>query len=175
MPYCPKCGKENDENSKFCQKCGGLITGSPMTQPSQPIPQTQPYNQPPYIPPKKKNNIMIVVGVIIVVIIVIVAIAALSNLALNSDEYKATVYIHVTSNHISNVVNIDLYVDGDHVKSDTLPALTTIIYTYEAWFSGDSSTLLIEGTGQGGGFGDTYDSTTVTVQDGGTYNVYLNL
>lgn len=27
MAYCPKCGKQNVDDAKFCNECGGSITG----------------------------------------------------------------------------------------------------------------------------------------------------
>lgn len=28
MPFCPKCGTENQDGSKFCAKCGANLDGS---------------------------------------------------------------------------------------------------------------------------------------------------
>jgi len=174
MPYCPSCGTQNDEGSGFCKKCGSQLTRGPPVQ-NQPMPPAPSYQMPPYIPPRKKSHGGIVIAVILVVAIVVIAIVMLSVLNFDPDDYKATVYIHVTSTHISNVVDIDIYVDGDRVASDALPALSTITYSYDAGFSGGSDYITISGTGQGGGFGDTYDSVSITVEDGETYNVYLAL
>lgn len=32
MVYCSKCGKKNEEEARFCNKCGASLTGQPMEQ-----------------------------------------------------------------------------------------------------------------------------------------------
>ena len=49
MPFCPKCGKQVEENALFCPSCGAALTQQP--QPTQPIQPPQP-SVPPYVPPR---------------------------------------------------------------------------------------------------------------------------
>jgi hypothetical protein len=123
-----------------------------------------------------RKGSMVAIGVIVVVAIVIIAALLLSNIGQNKiNEYKATIYVHVTSAHIANTIDIDLYADGKSIKTGTLDALSSSIYQYDAWLSGSSDSIVISGTGHGGSLGNTSDSSTITVADGETYNVYLIL
>jgi len=110
-----------------------------------------------------------------VVIIIIAAIFLSGVIKTGSNDMKATIFIHVTSAHLANVVSIDLFADGNPIKSYSLDALSTNVYQYDAWLSGSSKEIIISGTGLGGGLGDTSDSATLSIADGGTYNVYLTL
>ena len=126
--------------------------------------------------PRKKSNTKILVGVVVIVVFVIIAILFLSMSGqLNANRYKATVYVHVTSAHIANVIDINLYANGNLFKSDSMTALSSQIYQYDAWLTGTTGNITISGTGHGGGLGDSSDSSTITIADGGTYNVYLTL
>ena len=125
--------------------------------------------------PGRKRRTRIIVAVVVVIAIVVIAMIALSMSQLGANSYKATVYIHVTSAHIANVVDINLYVNGNEIKSDSIGALSSQVYQYDAWLSGSSANLTISGTGHGGGLGDSSDSKVIEVSDGGTYNVYLIL
>ncbi|MCE5297276.1 MAG: hypothetical protein LLG16_09290 [Euryarchaeota archaeon] len=118
-----------------------------------------------------------ITGAIVVIVIVVVIAAIFFSGVLNggSNDYKATIYIHVTSAHIANVMNVELFADGKSITSFTLEPLETQVYQYDAWLSGSSNDIVISGTGMGGAFGDTSDSSTITVADGETYNVYLTL
>ncbi len=127
-------------------------------------------------PSAKKKKTKIVIGIVVIVVIVIVALLALSMGGyIGANKFKATIYIHVTSAHIANVIDINLYVNGNWIRSDTLSALSSQVYQYDAWLSGSSGNITISGTGTGGGLGDSSDSTTIEVADGGTYNIYLTL
>ena len=76
--------------------------------------------------PRKKSNTKILVGVVIIVVIVILAILFLSMSGqLSANRYKATIYVHVTSAHIANVIDIDLYANGNLFKSDSMTALSS--------------------------------------------------
>ena len=33
--FCPKCGKKNDDEAKFCNSCGTSLSGKPATQPTR--------------------------------------------------------------------------------------------------------------------------------------------
>jgi hypothetical protein len=124
----------------------------------------------------EKKSSKKIIAVIVVVVIVVIALLLLSmNGTFNANKYKATIFVHVTSAHVVNVVNINLYADDHLFKTDSLTALSTVIYQYDAWFSGSPSDIVISGTGQGGALGDSSASSTITVADGGTYNVYLIL
>jgi hypothetical protein len=127
-------------------------------------------------PSGRKRRSSIVIGVVVVVVMVIIALALLSAGGyIGANKYKATIYVHVTSTHIANVVDINLYANGNSFRTDSLSALNSQVYQYDAWLSGSSASIIISGTGQGGGLGDSSDSSTVEVSDGGTYNVYLTL
>ena len=126
--------------------------------------------------PRKKSNTTIIVGVVVIIAIVILATLFLSMSGqLNPTKYKATIYVHVTSAHIANVIDINLYANGNLFKSDSITALSSQVYQYDAWLTGTSGNVTISGTGHGGGLGDSSDSSTIEVADGETYNVYLTL
>jgi uncharacterized protein YpmB len=128
------------------------------------------------MPSRKKEGSILIIGAIVVVVVVVIAAIFFSGV-LNggSNDYKATIYVHVTSVHIANVVNVELFADGKSIESYSLEALDTQVYQYDAWLSGSSNDIVISGTGEGGGLGDTSDSETISVSDGETYNVYLTL
>ena len=105
-------------------------------------------------PPQRKGSMKILIGVVIVVAIVVLAIVFLSMSGqLNPTKYKATIYVHVTSAHIANVIDINLYANGALFKTDSLTALSTKTYQYDAWLTGTSGNITISGTGHGGGLG----------------------
>lgn len=124
---------------------------------------------------KKEGSIMIIGAIVVVVVVVIAALFLSGVLNGGSNDYKATIYVHVTSAHIANVINVELFADGKSIEAYSLDALDTQIYQYDAWLSGSSNDIVISGTGDGGGLGDTSDSKTISVADGETYNVYLVL
>jgi uncharacterized membrane protein YgcG len=126
-------------------------------------------------PPRNKSNPKILIGIVVIVIVVLALIFLSMSGALSAHNYKATIYVHVTSTHIANVVDIDLYANGNLFKSDSLGALSSKIYEYDAWLSGTSGSITISGTSHGGGLGDASDSSTIDIADGETYNVYLTL
>lgn len=44
MKYCPYCGKENEDNNKFCYNCGKQLDGSfVMNTPQKPVKQSNGY------------------------------------------------------------------------------------------------------------------------------------
>ena len=57
--FCAKCGKEMDDNAKFCPSCGAgtsVDTGTTYEQPKAPANDiAQPYSQPAYTPPAYKE------------------------------------------------------------------------------------------------------------------------
>ncbi len=127
-------------------------------------------------PPQRKGSNKTLIGVVIIIAIVILAIVFLSMSGqLNPTKYKATIYVHASSAHIANVIDINLYANGNLFKTDSLTALSTKVYQYDAWLTGTSGNVTISGTGHGGGLGDSSDSSTIEVADGQTYNVYLTL
>jgi hypothetical protein len=123
-----------------------------------------------------KSNTKIVLGVIAVIVIVVLAVLLVPRGdSMGINNYKATVHIHIVSEHIANTVDINLFANGNWIKSASLDALSSMEFQYDAWLSGASGEITISGTGQGGGLGDSADSSTIAVSDGGTYNVYLTL
>lgn len=66
---CPKCGKENLNNSTFCENCGTNLT-QPM--PTQPTEQSQ-YTNNTQLSEKKKNNkiILIIIPIVIIAIVLL--------------------------------------------------------------------------------------------------------
>lgn len=126
-------------------------------------------------PSGSKRRTKIVIGIVVAAAIVIIAILVLSMGHIGANNYKATIYVHVTSAHIANVIDIELFANGNSFKSDSLNALSSQVYQYDAWLSGSSGNITISGTGQGGILGDTSDSSTIDIADGGTYNIYLTL
>ena len=44
--YCPNCGAQNAEGSKYCQSCGTALTGTAQTTETAPKPATAPQAQP---------------------------------------------------------------------------------------------------------------------------------
>lgn len=71
--FCPKCGCQIPNDSKFCEKCGTPVTSFP----SQP-PNTS--NAPPHfsLPPQKQNNSKLVIIICLAVICVLLLSAGLS-------------------------------------------------------------------------------------------------
>ncbi len=70
--FCTKCGCENNDNARFCQKCGA---GFEQVQPADKIAVAQPIGQavalcPPKV--KKSKKKLIIIGVIVAVIAAIV-------------------------------------------------------------------------------------------------------
>ncbi len=50
--YCSRCGARNDEDAKFCEKCGADLGGMPKPSVAGTAPVAAPSApQPPYVPP----------------------------------------------------------------------------------------------------------------------------
>lgn len=65
MNFCPKCGKQIEESSKFCTNCGTSLNTAFQTFPNNQM-QTQ-----------KKNNTALIIGIASIVVIAIIAICVI--------------------------------------------------------------------------------------------------
>lgn len=46
MPFCQKCGTQNQDGADFCSKCGASLTGKPLTTKEGTTTQAQKVSQP---------------------------------------------------------------------------------------------------------------------------------
>lgn len=104
--YCPKCGKENPENSQFCQECAAALKAD--AQASTPAQQIQQNNVIVQTEKPKKKRKGCLTAIIIVVVLFIIGIVALSSSG--KDDSKAPVDINgqtgsSTSEQVSNTSN----------------------------------------------------------------------
>ena len=91
--FCPKCGIQNDDNSKFCQGCGATLTepAAPDTS-AAPPPPSPAYNAPPPVyqqtpaPKAKKSHAGVIIAVILVLILVVCAVIFVPKMFSDKDE-----------------------------------------------------------------------------------------
>ena len=143
----------------------------PSPYPSQPPgPYAQPPMQsmaPPLGPPRHAlRNVVIIV----VVVVVVLAVALLA-------EYRSsTLFVTVTSNHISNTVAFILTVDGRQVDSGTLTAGESIQDSIAlSWWVDNCQTHTATATSTGGGFGPETDTATGIICSGAPASASLSI
>ncbi|MEI6578022.1 MAG: zinc ribbon domain-containing protein [Eubacteriales bacterium] len=98
--FCPKCGAQNDDGSKFCQGCGGPLneaanenTPQQFTPPTPAAPvYTPPASFAPYEAPiaKKKGHGGIIVLIILVLVLVIIAACVFLFMSKKGDDKNNT-------------------------------------------------------------------------------------
>lgn len=62
--FCPNCGKQNPDGSKFCQFCGASLEARPQQPPQYPAPPYAGAAPQPNHPAEKKNVAALILGII---------------------------------------------------------------------------------------------------------------
>lgn len=158
---CNRCGGNIPDNSRFCAYCGQQFYAQNNMQ----------FNQPSW---QRKQGSSAWKGVLAVVVLLI----ALYLGAMYLPVCDTTLNVKVSSSHILYSVHYQLLVNGVVREEGNLGPGASYIWTLDykfPWaFTGQQS-IVIKGTGTGGGLGDTSDSHSLTVVDGQTYSVTLNI
>ena len=157
--YCPYCGADNVDGSRFCRSCGKELLAGPRKTSSHPHPSNQ-----------WENSAKVIVGVAIVAIIIILAALALP-------VQECTLKVTVRSTHLLYSVDYVLYVDGEQRATGTLAPGESIIWTMSYHFPllPSSKEIVISATSTGGGFGTQTDIESLPVADGNVYYVTLTI
>ena len=114
---------------------------------------------------------MIIVGVIVVVVVVILAIVLV-----RPTYYTATIKWEVYTSSVVSTIFVTLYFNNAIEDSGTLePGYYAYSNSSYQWTGSSTDTLIVSATSTGGLLGSTSDSKSITVVDGGTYTVILNL
>jgi len=58
--YCPKCGEENDEKAKFCEKCGSKLKTGPLAPKHTPQPEKKGWST---------TNKVLIIGCVILIVV----------------------------------------------------------------------------------------------------------
>lgn len=100
--FCSKCGQQNNDEAKFCSKCGAVLSSSQPYQ--QPV--NQPYQQPVSQPVvasdnSKLFNILSYIGIL-----------WLFGLLINPEKQKPDVRFHVGQGILLSIVNFGLTIIG---------------------------------------------------------------
>jgi hypothetical protein len=90
--------------------------------------------------------------------------------------FTSTLIVNVHSEHIVNTVHYRLYINGAQQAEGDLAAGDTMIWTlYHRFSLLDSSTITVSVMATGGALGDTQDAKQLTIADGSTYEITLNV
>lgn len=107
--FCQKCGKELNDNAKFCENCG-TPTNLPVSNQNQNNAQNMgSYTETSNAPKKKGNTVL---KTIVVIIIIIFSISLISGIASVFRELDST----NTSNSVSNTETTEVEVSQEEVK-----------------------------------------------------------
>ena len=85
--FCPKCGSNVPDSTKFCPTCGALLADE-----AQQAPATEPQPEPQYQPQNKRNYcraklVWLLIGIAVTVIFTIIAVAGGGLAALIYEQY----------------------------------------------------------------------------------------
>ena len=89
---------------------------------------------------------------------------------------SATINIRLTSEHTANSVTYDLYFNGKLITSGNLPAtyIASGVETFHfPWSFTDAHSLTVMVQSTGGELGPVTHQQTITVTNGGSYNISL--
>jgi hypothetical protein len=158
---CSRCGALNPDDSRFCGFCGQYLI----------VQNYAGYNHPSYQRTYGSSPWKGVAAVLVLLIAFYLG-------AMYLPVCDTTLTVKVSSSHILYSVHYQIFVNGIMREEGNLAALASTTWTLDykfSWaFTGQQS-IVIKGTGTGGGLGDTSDSHTLTVVDSQTYSVTLNV
>lgn len=121
--YCPKCRKENPDQSQFCSGCG-----APLSENSYGTKQTAPAQQ--YEPPKKKKKKWwIIVIILLAVLILFWAIGSGGDDSSDNGKEGNTVAAEKNDNP-NNVGSYNIEVKNSKVVTDDGDKILIVTYTY---------------------------------------------
>jgi predicted nucleic acid-binding Zn ribbon protein len=145
---CPTCGADALEGAEFCDKCGKRLIKRP------------------------RSKFLIPVIVIIVVIVLILAILALAPIG------TATVIVTVYSTHTVYTIHYTVYLNGAERASGDLAPGASFTHDLSVGLGKgifEKSTIVVLATSTGGGFGAVSDQQTVSLGNGESVSVTLNV
>jgi predicted nucleic acid-binding Zn ribbon protein len=145
---CPKCGTDALEGAEFCDKCGKRLVKKP------------------------RSKFLVPFIAIIVVIILILAILALAPIG------TARVIVTVHSDHILNTIHYTVYLNGAERASGNLEAGASFTHDLSVGLGKgifEKSTVVVLATSTGGGLGSVSDQETVSLGNGESVSITLNV
>lgn len=125
--FCPNCGKNLPDGSRFCGTCGANLTefaGESLDRGSENVNSTDPKvtksRQPEFVQPKKKKRFAKLIGVAAVVVVVIIAAVAVRNLLL-SGSGGSNAYAYLSDGKYELITNLkkDQTIEIASSKSDS--------------------------------------------------------
>jgi predicted nucleic acid-binding Zn ribbon protein len=145
---CPKCGTDAPEGAEFCDKCGKRLVKKP------------------------RSKFLVPVIAIIIAIALILAILALAPIG------TARVIVTVHSDHTSYTIHYFVYLNGVERASGNLEPGSSFTHDLSVGLGKgifEKSTIVILATSTGGGFGPESDQKTVSLGNGESISVTLNV
>jgi hypothetical protein len=112
--------------------------------------------------------------VVLVVLVVLTALYSAMYVPVCDSHLKVT----VTSTHLLYSVHYQVFINGIVKQEGDLAAGKSITWNIDylfPWAFIGQQSIVIKGTGTGGGLGDISDSHSLTVVNGNTYSVTLNV
>ena len=171
--FCPKCGKENQDNAAFCMDCGNNLSNEikPTPEVATPVP-VQPAA--PVEPNKKKNNLWKIIIIVILIILIGLLIYFLATKGDDNTGSKSNNTNNSSStNNNNNNTNDDIYpfdddtdidigddtdIDDDNTNNDCTPS--SVKYTnYKVKMDMSMEMMGMEATSTGEGVVDEINQT----------------
>jgi ribosomal protein S27AE len=161
---CPRCGLINGIFNMRCQACKQSLNESEIAN-------VIPYDQTTRAKVHRRYTLK-VLAIVPIVLITLVLIFAI--LPTNASYFQVTVH----STHLTQTVHFQILINGNEVQEGDITAgntyFLTIPYKFPWMFTGQQS-IVIKGISYGDGLGDTTDSQSLTVVNGMSYSVTLNI
>ena len=162
--YCSKCGKEIADDTLYCSQCGKTTSAEESDLKTN----TQDKSQ------KSKSSWLTKTNVIIIAVLVIGFSFGLY--VIDQEGHSSELEITVTSTHITEDVDLIVYVDGEEFGhySNLEPGNSCKITGNFYYSAFDSSKLIeIKAVSVGGGLGSQTDTESIIVEPNGSYAVTL--
>lgn len=151
MKYCAKCGREIDGDAVHCVSCG---TERPIGAGT-------------------------VVGIVVCIILLIGCAYFVAN-QIHGNQNYANLGFEVHSTHITETVDVLIYIDGEEVFS--FSRLTPGTYLYNTYYypyrfqiGSDHKLIEVKAVSYGGGLGSQTDTKQLVIYANQTYNLKFNV
>jgi len=180
MIFCNNCGAENPDKSAYCSGCGSRIKIENVNKQGQDLkvdfnnitPQKNPTI---YALPPKRSGFYKGLAIVIVALLII---AGIGYYVAENYGHQADVAFYVHSTHVTEDVDIIVYIDGKEVFSsqDLSPGQVVqnkYYYAYNFSLFEDAKLITVKAISTSGGLGVQTDSESIIVHNGQKYSVDL--
>ncbi|KQM09898.1 hypothetical protein AOA81_06605 [Methanomassiliicoccales archaeon RumEn M2] len=166
--FCRSCGKEVDNNTKFCPHCGskridmGSVAAEAQTESGMSLGATL--------------LILAIVVILLGIGIKVFAGAAERGALLDTPLYDtSTIVVRVESTHILYAADYELFIDGDSIDKFRIGPGMYYEGTYKFGFliTEPDRNVVVRVVSTGGGLGMQTDSAIILIGTGANYNLTL--